>query len=186
MRKMIKLNEQDKNWIDSMWERLENKLSKTAVNIRDFIPYTTNDGKYVPSPQEGVTWWTNGFYGGMMWIMYNATKKEEYKEAAEHQEKLLNEAWKNYDGLHHDVGFMWGLASKPNYILNGNRDSRAKSLYAANFLMARLNIRGGYIQAWPGRPEYSIIDCMLNIPILYWASRELNDKRFEYVAKMHA
>lgn len=183
---MIKLSEADKKWVDDMRRRLEAKLLKTAEQVQDFMPYTTENGKYVPSPNEGVTWWTNGFYGGMMWLMYNATKKDIFKETARKQEKLLDEAFKNYGGLHHDVGFMWGLTSKVQYILTGDEASRTRALYAANLLAARVNIRGGFIRAWNSQPSYSIIDCMMNLPLLYWASRELNDNRFRYIAEMHA
>jgi len=183
---MIKLNDKDKKWVEELWLKLDRKLSNTAVKIRDFIPYTTKEGKYVPDSNEGITWWTNGFYGGLMWLMYNETKNEEYKKTAQLQEKLLDEAFKNYDGLHHDVGFMWGLTAKTNYILNGDKASRVRALFAANILMSRANIKSRYIRAWNHEPGFSIIDCMMNIPLLYWASRELKDDRFRYVAQMHA
>ena len=35
-----------KEWIDSTWEKLDKKLSKVAITSRDFIPYTTKNGKY--------------------------------------------------------------------------------------------------------------------------------------------
>lgn len=183
---MINLTQADKKWVDDMRRCIEAKLSKTAEQVRDIMPYTTENGKYVPSPNEGVTWWTNGFYGGMMWLMYNATKKDIFKETAQRQEKLLDEAFKNYDGLHHDVGFMWGLTSKAQYALTGDRASRTRALLAANMLAARVNVRGGFIRAWNSQPSYSIIDCMMNLPLLYWASRELKDNRFRYIAEMHA
>lgn len=183
---MIKLNKEDKEWLDELWQKLDKKLSKTAVNIRDFIPYTTRNGKYIPDSNEGITWWTNGFYGGLMWLMYNETKNEEYKKTAQMQEKLLDEALKRYDGLHHDVGFMWGLTAKTDYILTGDKEARVRALLAANILMARANIKSHYIRAWDHAPSYSIIDCMMNIPLLYWASRETKDNRYRYVAQMHA
>lgn len=185
---MLLLNENDRNWVEDMWKRLDGKLSKTAVSVRDFIPYFSEDGRYIPEQNEGITWWTNGFYGGTMWLMYNATKNEEYRRTAENQEALLDEAFLKYDGLHHDVGFMWGLTAKANYILNNNPKSRLRALYAANMLAARVNIKGGYIRAWNTQAvaSYSIIDTMMNIPLLYWASRELGDDRFRYIAELHA
>ena len=184
---MINLKEQDKKWVDDMWEKLEAKLSKTAAEIQDFIPYTTENGKYVPDTHEGVTWWTNGFYGGMMWLMYKATGNEVFKTSAENQEKLLDGAFEIFENLHHDVGFMWGLTSKAQYIITGNEKSRLKALFAASTLASRINVKGKFIRAWNGANKtYSIIDCMMNIPFLYWASRELGDDRFKYIAVMHA
>lgn len=183
---MINLSDENRKWVDKIWEKLDSKLSKTAVEVRDFIPYTTKEGKYVESPMEGITWWTNGFYGGLMWLMYSETKNEEYKKTAQMQEKLLDSAFLNYDGLHHDVGFMWGLTAKASYLLTGDKSSRVRALLAANILSARANIRGGFIRAWNGDLNFTIIDSMMNIPLLYWASREKEDERFAYVAKMHA
>lgn len=52
--------------------------------IGTMIPYTTRDGKYhdldVPG---GLSYWTNGFWPGMLWQMYNATGEEEYRAIAE-------------------------------------------------------------------------------------------------------
>lgn len=183
---MIKISESDKKWVDEIWKKINGKLVKTAVEVRDFIPYTTVDGKYISEQSEGISWWTNGFYGGLMWLMYNATKNEEYRKTAERQEILLDDAMRLYDGLHHDVGFMWGLTSKANYILNGNKNSRVRALYAANMLAGRFNVKGRFIRAWNSQQLYSIIDSMMNIPLLYWASRELQDERFRYIAEIHA
>jgi len=183
---MIYLTDSDKKWIEQIWQKIEKKLSKNAELVWDIMPYTTENGKYIASKNEGASWWTNGFYGGMMWLMYQATNKDVYKEAAKNQEHLLDEAWKLYDGLHHDVGFMWGLTSKAQYILTGDKESRIRALYAANLLAARINIKGGYIRAWNTNHSYSIIDSMMNIPFLYWSSKELKDNRFRYIAELHA
>ena len=42
---MIKLNEQNKKWVDDIFSRLETKLKKTAVLQRDKLPYTTENKK---------------------------------------------------------------------------------------------------------------------------------------------
>ena len=97
----------------------------------------------------------------------------------------MDRALRKYDGLSHDVGFQWNLLSKPHYELEGNAGSRVRALYAANMLAARANIRGKFIRAWDKRSN-SIIDCMMNLPLLYWASRELEDDRFRFIAEMHA
>ena len=56
-----------------------------------------------------------------------------------------------YDGLHHDVGFMWHISSGLDYRLTGNRDSRVRTLLAANMLMGRYNVEGNYLRAWNDR-----------------------------------
>ena len=117
---------------------------------------------------------------------HKETQKECFRVAAEKQEKILDGVFDTYDRFDHDIGFMWGLTSKAQYIQTGNLKSRARALYTANILAARVNIKANFIRAWNQVKEYSIIDCMMNLPILYWASRELEDDRFKYIAQMHA
>lgn len=182
---MIQLSQQDKQWVDSFYEKLEQKLERSAQNLKDIIPFITENGKYPDMAKKDVTWWTNGFFGGLMWLLYEHTGKEVYKTAAKRQIELLDAALEVYDGLHHDVGFMFGLTAKADYLLTGDKKSRIRAIYAANTLAARANIRGKYIKAW-NTVNYTIIDCLMNIPILYWASREIEDDRYKYIAIMQA
>ena len=177
------------HWIENTWEKIDKKLLKTAIEKRGTLPYTTDqNGKYDDKFQSDVCWWTNGFWPGMMWLMYDATKNKEYKLTAENAEILLDKAFKHYDELHHDVGFMWHLSAGANYRLTGNRESYVRNMYAANLLAGRYNLKGGYIRAWNGSDQagYAIIDCMMNIPLLYWAAKETGDDRYKYIALSHA
>ena len=159
-----------------------------AIEKRGTIPYTTDEnGKYDDKNKTDISWWTNGFWPGMMWLMYDATKNEEYRKTAEDAEKLLDRAFEIYDDLHHDVGFMWHISAGANYRLTGNRASFVRNIYAANILASRYNLKGGYIRAWNGDAYgYAIIDCMMNIPLLYWAAKETGDDRYKHIAVSHA
>ena len=182
---------QHQNWIDTTWEKVDKKLSRTAVKSREKIPYTTVNGEHDTKVGKGITWWTNGFWGGMMWLMYEATGNEEYRKTAERSEELLDDALKNYKALHHDVGFMWHLTSGANYRLTGNEASAVRNFFAATSLFSRYNIDGDFIRAWNNSwggadtAGYSIIDCLMNIPLLYWASKEIGDDRFKKIAMRH-
>jgi unsaturated chondroitin disaccharide hydrolase len=82
---------------------------------------------------------------------------------------------------------MWLHSAAANYRLTGNKDSRRRALHAANLLAGRYNPAGKFIRAWnDDRAGWIIIDCMMNIPLLYWASRELHDPRFSCIAVNHA
>ncbi len=179
--------EQNKQWIDEVWSRIEKKLSRVAVKSRDKIPYSTVDGVH---DNRGVTepdWWTNGFWGGMMWLMYNETKNEEYRKTAQSADKILEKALENYKILHHDVGFMWHISSGAEYRLTGNERACNKTLFTAAMLASRYNIDGGFIRAWNGdKIGWTIIDTMMNLPLLYWASEEIGDPRFKRIAMRHA
>lgn len=185
---MEEIIKENKNWIDETWEKTDRKLKKVRERSRDKIPYTAENGVHNNMAKDDVTWWTNGFWAGLMWLMYADTKDEGYKSVAERAEELLDAAFEEYDKLHHDVGFMWLLSSGVNYRLTGNEKSRRRTLYAADLLAARYNSEGHFIRSWNGDDNtgWVIIDSMMNIPLLYWASAEHNDPRYRYIAEKHA
>jgi unsaturated chondroitin disaccharide hydrolase len=134
-----------------------------------------------------ISWWTNGFWSGLMWLMYVGTNNEIYKTTAENAEKLLDKAFEEYDKLNHDVGFMWHISSGINYRLFGRKKSKVRTAIAADILTSRYNCEGKYIRAWNSdQTGWVIIDSMMNIPLLYWAAEEYNAPRFKYIAMNHA
>ena len=178
---------QNQDWIDSTWSKIDRKLSKVAVKSRNKLPYTTINGIHDDKTEKAVDWWNNGFWGGLNWLMYMGTGNEEYKKTAERSEELLDGALKMYKKLHHDVGFMWHLVSGANYRITGNPAACTRNLFAAATLFSRYNLDGEYIRAWNGDQNegYSIIDCLMNLSLLYWASEELGDDRFKKIAMSH-
>ena len=184
---------ENQEWINSTWEKLDKKLSYTAVKSRDKIPHTTRNGVHDDhSKGKDIVMWTNGFWGGLMWLMYSATGKDCYKQTAITSEKLLDQAFHYMDAWNHDVGFMWHILSGANYKLTGDLTSRNRNLIAAMSLMSRYNVEGDYIRCWndwitgEDVSGWTIIDCLMNLPLLYWASEELKDTRFKKVAVRYA
>ena len=184
-------NEQIK-WVNETWAKVEEKLSVTAVRSRDKIPFWSVDGMHDDTKEDGINCWTNGFWPGLMWLMYSVTGKEDYRKTAENIEALLDRAFMNYNGLGHDVGFIWRLASGADYQLTGSEKAKNRQSIAANHLIARFNPTGEFLRAWNIERDgekttgWTIIDTMMNLPILYWASKEYDDPRFKDVAMKHA
>lgn len=56
---------------------------------------------------DGINWWTNGFWGGTMWLMYQDTKEEKYTQTARISEEKPKQCFQEYYELHYDVGFLW-------------------------------------------------------------------------------
>ena len=176
-------------WIAETWEKLNKKLSRVAIKSRGKIPYTTREGVHTDMAKSDIAWWTNGFWGGLMWLMYEATGNPEYAVTAKTTESILERSFEeDIDGLHHDVGFMFHLTSGASYRLTGDKHSRKNNLLAAMMLASRYNIKGEFIRAWniENSEGWTIIDSMLNIPLLYWASEEVKDDRFKYIALAQA
>jgi len=185
----FQLQGSDREWAETVFEKLKTKLKAECIRLGSTIPYIARDGHYRDlDTGEGIYWWTNGFWPGMLWQMYHATNDDLYRKSAEAVEKRMDEALEGFDGLHHDVGFMWLHTAVANYRLSGSTDSRRRALHAANILAGRYNPAGKFIRAWngEGRAGWIIIDTMMNLPLLYWASKETGDGRYSQIAQSHA
>ena len=176
----------DKAWLEDVAARLHTKMTYAVGKARevDYIPYSTENGQWKPVH---IHWWTNGFWPATMWQMYLATKDELYRDEAIRTEKMLDVNLEDFEGLSHDVGFMWLIQSGVRYALEGNTDSYARTMRAAQHLACRYN-PNGFIRAWngEGREGWAIVDCMMNLPLLYWASEVSGDPRFRLIAMKHA
>lgn len=177
-----------RTWIDEAWDQALSKTLRNTTRIGAGFPHASQGGVYeLASPE----WWTAGFWPGMLWQLYGDSGRPELKEIAEQCEAGLDAVMDAYLRLDHDIGFMWTLTSVANYKLTGNETSRLRALKAANFLAARFNIRGRYIRAWnPWREGernegIAIIDCCMNLPLLFWASRTSGDPRYAHIAEEH-
>jgi len=189
----------EKKWLDETVEKIVQKMDWVSDKNQDKIPYTTDtNGNYDDRADhskdwnidDGTNWWTNGFWGGLMWLMSLQTGDEKYAAYALKNEEKLEQCFKDFYGLHHDVGFMFQPTSITSYRLTGNFNSRKNAMIAANLLAGRFN-PNGFIRAWNDLPNedtrgWAIIDCLFNLPLLYWATEECGDPRFKEIAMIHA
>lgn len=151
------------------------------------IPYKSENGAWVASPYDGNSWWTGGFWPGLMWQLHCATGDEQFQTEARRVEKLLTDEFRTFRCLNHDVGFMYLLSCGADAKLSGDEQAKTDTLHAASLLMGRFN-PAGFIRAWnhPDQRGFAIIDCMMNLSLLWWATRETGDPRFAKVAQIHA
>ena len=81
---MMTLIKEDRQWVDEVVNRIEEKLAAVSERSREKIPSKAIHGIHDDrSSQEtkwnrddGLNWWTNGFWGGMMWLLYEETKED--------------------------------------------------------------------------------------------------------------
>lgn len=179
---------------------MEEGMTTTALNgavavIRENLPVFTEKFQSSNSfggfyePTENVEW-TTGFWTGSIWLAYEHTGDEAFKKAADIQvESFLERIEKKIDVNHHDMGFLYSLSCVAAYKLTGNEHAKKAALLAADHLAERYREKGNFLQAWgnPGEPkEYRlIIDCLLNLPLLYWASEVTGDPKFADIAHKH-
>lgn len=189
----MRLNDRQDAWVRETLGRMAGKLEKVAGRSAKKIPYTTVNGVHDDrSGEKDISWWTNGFWGGMMWQMYALTGDKRYQETARWSEEKLDVNFLHYEMLDHDNGFKWLPTAVADYRATGNARSRSRGLLAAEILAGRYNCAGKFIRAWNDwdnsvdRSGWAIIDCMMNLPLLYWASEETGDPRFSQIAVSHA
>lgn len=178
-------------WVLAAWNRAVDKIQAMSERIGSGFPHACIAGQYdCTSPSA----WTSGFWPGLLWLVYRESGDERLRLLAEACESAQDAALDEFSQLHHDVGFMWCLSAVADYKLTGNEQSKARALKAANLLAGRFNIRGKFIRAWNSKvwkgeennEGWSIIDCMMNISLLFWASEETSDPRFRHIAMEHA
>lgn len=121
----------------------------------------------------------------------NITGDEKFKKVGEiHCKSFKERLEKEIDVDHHDLGFLYSLSCVAGYKLTGNIEMRDTALKAADKLITRYKELGEFIQAWGAIDDSNsyrlIIDCMLNLPLLYWASEITGNSKYANIAKKHA
>ena len=140
-------------------------------------------------PIENVEW-TTGFWTGEIWLAYEYSHRNDLREAAELQiDSFAERIGKKIAVDHHDMGFLYSPSCVAGYKLVGSRAGRDAAIAAADQLITRYHPVGEFIQAWGpmDAPENYrlIIDCLLNLPLLYWASEETGDVKYREIAEKH-
>jgi unsaturated chondroitin disaccharide hydrolase len=136
--------------------------------------------------------WTTSFWPGMLWLAYDLTGNNVYRRGAERYIQSFVERLENRIDLDtHDVGFLYTLACVAPWRLTGNTQAKQTALWAAEHLMARYHEKVGIIQAWgsldhPEQRGSTIIDSLMNMSLLYWASAETGEPHFASAARHHA
>lgn len=134
--------------------------------------------------------WTNGFWTGEIWLAYEYTKDERLREAAEIQiDSYLERINKKIAVDHHDMGFLYSPSCVAGYKLIDSQKGKEAALKAADQLISRYHPVGEFIQAWGSLNEPEnyrlIIDCLLNLPLLYWATEETGNSKYREIAEKH-
>jgi len=177
-----------------MWNKaIEDAVGKVRANMERFgtrFPHISTDGVYQLNDNED---WTNGFWSGMLWLCYEYTGDEAFREKAI---ETVKDFRRRFDAKivldHHDIGFLYSLSSKAQWIIEKDESARQLTLEAADHLLKRWRpTGGGYIQAWgrEGDPKEAgriIIDCLLNLPLLFWAEQQTGDPKYREAAIIQA
>ncbi|BCH67695.1 unsaturated chondroitin disaccharide hydrolase (plasmid) [Agrobacterium vitis] len=171
---------------------LDIAVAQVRRNLPDFT-YAAQNHSSVGNRYPAVAndQWTAGFWPGEIWLAYEHSGDKVFRYAAQIQvQSFLHRIENRIATDHHDMGFLYSPSCIAAWKLVGDEDGRKAALLAADQLIERYQPIGQFIQAWgaKGNPnEYRyIIDCLLNLPLLYWATGETGDEKYREIALSHA
>jgi rhamnogalacturonyl hydrolase YesR len=162
------------------------ELKKVDPDKRRIFPRTIDaDGEIVRVSKKD---WTSGFYPGILWLMYDMTDEDAWAREAGIYTQLLES--EKFNASNHDIGFKMMSSYGQGYRLTGNMDYREVLIQSARTLITRFNENVGCIRSWDHHKDKwdfpVIIDNMLNLELLFWASKETGDPVFANIAVKHA
>jgi unsaturated chondroitin disaccharide hydrolase len=171
-------------------ENLKFAVSQYKVMMKqtpaDVMPRSFNKEK-----NELVTsntrWWCSGFYPATLWLLYSGTQDAEIRAEAE-KRLALQESMKTYTG-NHDLGFMIYCPFGNAYEITKKPEYKEVILTAAETLSKRYRPSIQAIQSWDSSANFKcpvIIDNMMNLELLEWATKNGGDKKFHEIAVNHS
>jgi unsaturated chondroitin disaccharide hydrolase len=170
------------------------QATKTAAGITNHnkIPRSIANGK---NEWRTVSYrdWTSGFWPGIEWYLYEYTKDESWKTKADHSSRILTPLVDSA-AIDHDLGFMLYCSLGNGYRLTNNPYYKTILLRAADTVAKLYNPKVGTMLSWPRsvpgvdwpKNHNTIMDNMINLELLFWASKNGGNKDLYNIAVSHA
>ena len=175
--------------LDTIEQNLELAVTQYKL-LRDSLPADQFPKTYHPDSKEyefsGSGWWVSGFYPGTLLMLYQETGDEAMLAEAKRIMTVLEKEKDNTST--HDLGFMMYDSFGELYEMDPDEETKQILLQSAESLASRFEPTVGAIKSWDSREgDYLvIIDNMMNLELLYWASRETGDPKYADIATTHA
>lgn len=168
------------------------QLAQTQLEAADKLRPDTRQQPFTLQPNgslkdQPAAWWTSGFYPGSLWYLYEYSHKPLDRQLAEKWTAALEQ--EQFDTGTHDLGFMLYCSYGNGYRLTHNPAYKAVLIQGAKSLASRFDPRVGLIKSWNEHAGYKypvIIDNMMNLEYLFWASQATGDPQYRRIAITHA
>ncbi len=149
------------------------------------LPRSYIDGEMTTSD---YGWWCSGFFPGVLWYLYEDSGDEKLLKYAQQYTERVEES--KYMISNHDVGFMLYCSYGNGLRITGDTTYREVLLTGAKSLSKRYHENMGLIKSWDFNEniwQYPvIIDNMMNLELLLWASNASGDSTFKHISVSHA
>jgi len=162
------------------------QYSKAVNTLTDTTRIPTNgnaDGTWI---QKETSDWVSGFFAGILWDFYEYTNNSFWEKQARRWNAALEK--EKFNTKTHDLGFMLYNSFGTGYRLTRDENYKAILLLGAESLITRFNPNVGTIMSWNSIPEnhLTIIDNMMNLEYLCWATKVSGDRKYLDIATSHA
>lgn len=168
---------------------LEYSVERTRINLElvTGFPELTQAGTWKYTRIDGG--WVGGHWVGLLWLAFLYTRDTKFENAA--REWAAKLAPRQSDTSTHDLGFLFKLSHLLGAEITRDVSFEIPALGAARSLIQRFNPRGKFIRAWGALATEqnrgrAIIDTLMNLDLLYWASRTSGESQFADIATAHA
>jgi unsaturated chondroitin disaccharide hydrolase len=175
-----------RDWADKALTVASAQYQKMADRARENKKFPRSTGENGDTKWVNPRDWTSGFFPGALWNLYELTGDESWIALAE--EFTLPLKALEFDSSTHDLGFMLYCSYGNAYRITGKKDYTVPLLNGANSLSSRFSHKTGCIRSWDfGAWQYPvIIDNMMNLEYLLWASAFSGNEKYGAIALRHA
>ena len=186
----MEIKKENMEWLAEAMHYVKSKVNENLPKYSTVFP--TSSSENLIYGEMGNKDWTEGFWTGILWLLYEDTNEEKYLSALETLLRTFQERLDQNIGLNtHDIGFLYSLSTLAGYKITGNEKALELSVRAADCLMERYSAKAQIIQAWgnledPKEKGRMIIDCLMNLSLLYNISEITGEKKYKEAAEHHA
>lgn len=150
-------------------------------------PKTSGGGTWTLVAANDMTNWVQGFFPGLLWIVFERGRDAAWRTRADNWTRPLEVQKTNTQT--HDLGFKFMCSYGNAYRLTGDTSYRDVLITAANSLATRYRPVSGIIDCCDWNSSWHdpmVTDTMMNLELLFWASRENNQPAWNDMALSHA
>lgn len=132
--------------------------------------------------------WTSGFFPGVLWFLYEYSGRADWKKEAESFTAAIEK--EQWNGGTHDMGFKVYCSVGNGFRLTNDAHYKEVLIQSAKTLGTRFNKTAGVIRSWDHNKQKwdypVIIDNMLNLELLFAATKLTGDRSYYNIAVSHA
>ncbi|HEV3042079.1 MAG TPA: DUF4861 family protein [Candidatus Angelobacter sp.] len=180
----IALLKQEIDRTAAKWEPLISATKPADLSANKGLGFFTDgDSQTGEWKKHDGFFWTGSFWVGELWRMYAATHEEKYRRWAELWGSRLvgHESQQN-----HDTGFLYYYSSVLGFQQTGSSELKESALRGAQRLSQLFNPATHLIPAWGINGDDTIVDTMMNLQLLWWASEQTGDPKWREIGLDHA